>query len=386
MGESLAAAVAFADIVGLGEMSHGDHESFALNVEVIKHFVTNHACRMVVFEKGVLSCRELDAWVAGRDERTLDAVAGGRLFPWNCGEVADLLTWLRDWNRSNADEQVVVAGNDPQDLEPATDLLRRDPPDIRGWQASLDEMQAAVDWIGRAEADGSLFRQGFRPDDDPDLTNDPLFERAVSAADRLLAMELDLHREGARSRILAAQSLLTTLKSFRLHVRGTLEACMESVALRDEAMAALLIEVCDDAGLVCWWAHDGHVAKGPPFTGHHLGQRLKSRYCAVGVRCGAGAIHVHDGFRWHAAELEPPPPASVEIELASRLSGPGWVDLRNEPAESPFRARRPGRTVGTRFGDHQFGLEDPHASRYDFLAWLPVVTPSHLSAWPSYPR
>lgn len=382
MGKSLAAAIAFADLVGLGEVSHGDHESFALKVEVIRHLVAEHGCRRLVLEKGAFSCRQLNEWVAGRDDRSLDAVAGGRLFPWNCGEMAELLTWLREWNTTSPDAPVVVAGNDPQDLEPAMDLLRLQPRDLPDWTASLARMQEAIDWIGRAEADGSLFPDEFRPDGDPDLTAAPLFDSAVAAGRQLLAIEVDLERGNEGSRLLAAQSLLTTLTSFRLLVRGTVEACMQSAAVRDDAMADRLIEMAAEGGLVCWWAHDGHVAKAPPFAGDRLAQRLGSRYCAVGVRCGVGAIHVHDGSRWQEAVLEAPPPNSVETELSSRLPGAGWLDLRAEAAESPFRQARLGRTVGTRIHGEQFEREEPHASRYDFLVWLPVVTPSHLEAWP----
>jgi erythromycin esterase len=102
--------LAGAQLVGLGEATHGDHGSFAFKVRLIQALVRRGRCDVVVFERGVAEMDAFDRYVTG-DAEDLPPTGEG-LYPWRVEEVRDLFRWLRTWNAAGGD--VRVAGMDMQ--------------------------------------------------------------------------------------------------------------------------------------------------------------------------------------------------------------------------------------------------------------------------------
>jgi len=57
--------IAGARIVGLGEATHGDHESFAFKRRLIQAVVRRHGFNLVIFERGVAEMGAYDRYVTG---------------------------------------------------------------------------------------------------------------------------------------------------------------------------------------------------------------------------------------------------------------------------------------------------------------------------------
>jgi erythromycin esterase len=110
-----------ARLAGLGEATHGDHESFQLKRRFIQALVRRSGFRLVVIERGVAEMDAYDRYVTGGT----DALSIGEdLFPWVTAEMRGLLIWLREQHRAGT--PVRFAGMDmqsPQGLSLALRLL-----------------------------------------------------------------------------------------------------------------------------------------------------------------------------------------------------------------------------------------------------------------------
>src|SRR5919108_400684 len=87
--------LAGARLVGLGEATHGDHESFQFKARLIRALVPQSAVRLVLFEAGPAEMDPLDRYVTGASD---SLPMGSELHPWRTEEVRDLFVWLREWN------------------------------------------------------------------------------------------------------------------------------------------------------------------------------------------------------------------------------------------------------------------------------------------------
>lgn len=98
-----------ARLVGIGEATHGDHESFQLKRRIIQALVRQYGFSLVIVERGVAEMDAYDRYVTGRtDALSIDE----DLFPWVTAEMRGLLIWLREQGRSGA--PVRFAGMDMQ--------------------------------------------------------------------------------------------------------------------------------------------------------------------------------------------------------------------------------------------------------------------------------
>src|SRR5919108_939520 len=102
--------LAGARLVGLGEASHGDHESFQVKRQLIQALVRRQGFTVVIFEKGVAEMDAYDRYVTGTTDASPSM--GRELYPWITEEVRDLFVWLRDWNAAGGN--VRLAGMDTQ--------------------------------------------------------------------------------------------------------------------------------------------------------------------------------------------------------------------------------------------------------------------------------
>ncbi len=100
----LADRVGPARVVCVGEASHGTHEFYRWRAELTRRLVVEHGVAWVGVEGDWPDCWRINRWVRGLDDQDLDAVgllAGFERWPtwmWANEEVAEFLTWLREWN------------------------------------------------------------------------------------------------------------------------------------------------------------------------------------------------------------------------------------------------------------------------------------------------
>ena len=104
-------------IVGLGEATHGTKEFFQMKHRVFQYLVEKHGFTAFLFEMDMAEARIFNDWVQGRSEGSIQALMLEKMifWTWRTEEVADLLTWMRDYNRGKSEEEMIgIYGVDVQ--------------------------------------------------------------------------------------------------------------------------------------------------------------------------------------------------------------------------------------------------------------------------------
>jgi erythromycin esterase len=357
--------LAGARLVGLGEATHGDRESFRFKHRVLQALVRRRGFTVLLFERGPAEMDAYDRYVTGASA-TLPM--GADLHPWRTEEVRDVFVWLRAWNRRQADAgrgpdaQVRVAGT-------STHSWRGLPLALRLLDAGGGGATATPAWR-RLAAEAEAGRYARLRDRD--------WVTAALAAWHAVPARIDVSDERGRWIALLAATFPQWLEvwSGRLPADQRWQACDRYLA--ETALAQL--GRLGPARKAVLWAHNHHLWLEPGRAGRHLRAHLGPAYQTVYCAFGRGAYNAArrdagpDGD-WEPRPCPPPPPGSLE-HLLDRLDLDCYAVA---PAAVPaFRRELPvrhARMVVTEGAD-QFSLRCVPADWIDFLVYFREAHPT----------
>ncbi|MCX6125023.1 MAG: erythromycin esterase family protein [Proteobacteria bacterium] len=121
--KSIAAKLAMASVVGLGEATHGTREFQNYKVALIKELITHHGFRVVAFEESLA--------IGGMIDERLNSASGADLLKllyitwWKTDDVAGLFDWIRAYNAQHSTDPVHFAGFDQFDPTSAVANIKR---------------------------------------------------------------------------------------------------------------------------------------------------------------------------------------------------------------------------------------------------------------------
>jgi erythromycin esterase len=362
--------LAGARLIGLGEATHGDHESLAFKCRLIQALVRRGRCDVVIFERGVAEMDAYDRYVTGADD---DLPMGNELYPWQVEEVRDLFVWLRAWNAGHApDNAVRVAGMDmqsPAGLPLALRLLGEAgtvaPAAWRRLAAEVGQRQNDVGWLEGARA---AWQATGRPPLAPDHPHGRWLALLVQTFGQWLDFwTLYRRREGTpfedRNRYMAVNTL-AQLERFGKGATGVI------------------------------WAHTLHLYCDPepsPAQGMYLRSRLGTAYRTVSFAFGQGSFNA-GSQRYNTATRQPegpidwalrphtalPPPPGATEHLLDQLRLDCFAVV---PTEVEWLRHAPLiRTYGAYYwaGAGDFPDRRVAGDVYDVLVYFREVRPSRL--------
>ncbi|MBN8488452.1 MAG: erythromycin esterase family protein, partial [Burkholderiales bacterium] len=231
---ALAARLAEAEVIGLGEITHGSHEDMALKAQLLRLLVERHGLGLIALEANRAAGQRLQRFIDADSSETDVAAAlrdSGIFSVYRCEALGALLLWLREWNRAHQ-PAVRVVGIDVQDpgrdAQAAMQALRqRDPAQAATLEAPLAELLAE-----RVPHVSQLFPGARRAQ----------WQRWRAAA---ATLEQALQRHPAEAEALeAAWSLRMALHTFEFDVGtagGPVDLPPEAFSRRDSAMAERLL-------------------------------------------------------------------------------------------------------------------------------------------------
>ena len=303
----LVAALGGAQVVGLGEATHGTHEDFTFKAALVRALVVHGGLQVVALEcnrrPGVL----LDRYVNGRGGDPIEILRKSGIFQvLQAEEIIGLISWLRAWNAAGK-TIVRIIGVDCQAL-------------------GVDTMDA-INWLEKhSRPAASALRRRLAPVvQDAKLREGRTLEllRTLSAAQWQAVMSAleDLgaaigkpaagdeeHVDAAHAALTAKQALLSSqeLATFATEAQ---KKDPELYMRRDQFMADNLLAMARGAR-AAYWAHNSHVLQdetfwghnsplmqddirttGPATTGGHLKRRLGPNYRMVVLDYDRGRIH-----------------------------------------------------------------------------------------------
>jgi erythromycin esterase len=380
-------AVASAQVVGLGESTHGAHEQFALKDRIVRVLVTDFGFRSLALEEDWTKGLEIDRYIVSGQGNIRDIVAEAGI-PWRTEEIVANVEWLRRYNETHRHDPVRFVGVDVVAVRAAAydavaEYVRHHAP------ARTGELKQHYDAIYPR---GPIFEhiQWYRGAQDK--------QSLIAHARGVLELVQSLPETDGQA--LALQHARSVVAFYEYHSTS-------SVALRDQRMAENVISWQQQTGhKVIYWAANVHTAVAqrltisfPPFppathatAGHALRQRYGAKYLSVGFVFDQGAVNA--GFAPPTPHDVPPPQADfVEtflrdagghmnafmLDLRGDLEGGSWLTT---PAKT--------RVIGPAYDPKQdaaYSMAGGTLSEwFDLLVYQRTVTPTHQLPQPARPR
>ena len=377
-------------IVALGEQTHDTHEFFLLKHRLLKYLVTRLGFRAFVLEASRARCRPINDYVLyGRGDLN-QVVHGQGFFTWDTKEFADLVEWMRDYNRGVSDAQKIqFFGMDVQLIEPAI--------------ATIDAYLKKLDSRDAEDARSALKLISAEVEKNPFLH--PLssehglrLHRAAATIENFL----DLHRHQLARRGASEFAIVRTDAHQMAQLTDSIGSSFAFFDKRDTYMAENVRDLLDQLGpqaRIVLWAHNYHIsAARPPHSALPMGELLRSwygpAYFAIGFSFGRGSFRARPWPTMQgpavAMAAHPPDEGSVDNYLdracAGRCTFPYLLVLRHGDDDAPRSVHawlHSGQAMRTIGANYDSGLRQPldtyhlvPAQTFDALAYVPESSPS----------
>lgn len=111
-----------AQIIALGEATHGTSEFFRMKHRILQYCVLELGVRIFAIEDNQLVVQRVNRYIAGGDGDARSSMYG-MFGVWQTEEVHDLIQWLRSYNDSHRGDKVHFVGFDIQNLTQPMDSL-----------------------------------------------------------------------------------------------------------------------------------------------------------------------------------------------------------------------------------------------------------------------
>jgi erythromycin esterase len=320
----LAAMVGKAQVVALGEATHGTREFFQLKHRVLEYLVSEMGFTVFAIEANWPESLAIDDYVLHGKGDAAQAL-GGLFYIWNTAEVLDMIEWMRAFNADAAHRHKVrFFGFDMQSAGLARGAVA----------AYLDRVDA------RYASEMAARLDGF-PDDPRRAA------RAVSTAGlataKALVERLDAHRSDYVARSSREEWELVRQHAVILEQSAAL-ADPRQPDDRDRAMAdnvGWILGQQPPGTRMVLWGHNAHVNYGKERGGYtpmgeFLRRKLGSGYLSIGFLFDQGAFQAmrvggRDLMGLHEISVGPSPIDSLAAVFHRTGLALGLLDLRSCP-------------------------------------------------------
>lgn len=335
-----------AEVVGLGEATHGTRQFFLMKHRLVRTLVSRKGFRVFLMEAdGAGSCA-IDDYVHGGEEDPRQLLRDLKFWTWNTQEFLDLLRWMRSYNQSaELGESIHFYGMDMQNpralsQKVVTSLRRFDP-------IAAAKAKAAYGCLGPLD-DHDALEQGYL------LQKDVGEQKQCAAAIERVFQQLSATSPPLEIR--SRRSFSCALWNARLMVQA--ERLLRFPSTRDSLYAETVLALQENErgnGLILW-AHNGHISNSKGAMGRTVKRRLGDRYAIVGFTAYSGEFRAR--LRQPDGGAGPPLPVAAALppvdsyEAAFHQTGLPrfFLDLRRlrSSLEAPawLRGAHPLRDVG----------------------------------------
>jgi len=361
--DALVAMAGEAQVVLLGEASHGTHEFYAMRAELTQRLIAEHGFRGVVIEADWPDTFRVHRYVTGRgDDPNCKAALGGfRRFPawmWRNSVVVDFVEWLRNWNATAVRAPAGFYGMDLYSLHRSIEA-------VLSYLKTVDPAAAVTarqryacfgDFAHNPESYGmATARKGKEPCDD----------EAIAQLVELRRKEVELTWQDG---LLAEEDLFSAEQNARLVVnaeryyRSMFHGQDESWNLRDthmfETLGELLGHLGKGSAKLVVWAHNSHLGdsratqmheRGELNVGRLVRERFGSQALLVGFSTYFGTVTAAEDWGEPAKRRRVRPALEGSCEELFHATGDArfWLNLRERnSATELLRERRLQRAIG----------------------------------------
>ena len=110
-------------LVGLGESTHGTSEFTLMRHRLFKFLVEEYGYNTLFLEEDYATCLRVDAYIKGANDDLLQVVKSFNQWPWMTKEMAELISWMREYNAKEENQQLSFVGIDLQYYKTTLDVI-----------------------------------------------------------------------------------------------------------------------------------------------------------------------------------------------------------------------------------------------------------------------
>lgn len=381
-----------ANVVMLGEASHGTHEYYTWRTAISKRLIQEKGFQFIAVEGDWPDCYKINRYVKGYNDagdnirEVLKTFDRWPTWMWANWEVAALADWLREWNKNKpAGEQVGFYGLDVYSL----------------W----DSMREMVSYLEKEDPKTAELAKNaihcFQPYEEDEQTYARFSLTRHSCRDEVVRLLKEVrtkaqHHDGDReAHFNNEQNALIAVNAERYY-RSMMGFDNESWNIRDGHMMETLERLLQfhgegTKGIV--WEHNTHIgdarATNMKRSGTvNIGQLAreawgKEKVYLTGFGSYQGSVIAGDS--WGAPMHEMPVPAarngSVEAQLHNENKANRYLLFHEQETRELFQNAIPHRAIGVVYNpDHERisnYVPSEMASRYDAFIYIDRTTALH---------
>lgn len=351
-----------AQIIGLGEGTHGTREFFRMKHRFIEWFASQEEPIIFAIEASMPEARIVNDYVLKGNGDPKEALAGMHFWTWNTEEILDLIEWMRDFNESG-DGKIEFWGFDMQFPGVAVDSVssfinQADP-------TFSDKLEEAYSLVGTPAEIRSASRDSLKQIYD-------------------IVAEIRPYIEENRERYLRefdTMEIEWAIQYARI-VEQSISRYLPDHDIRDVSMGKNIEWIYNQKetdGRVIVWAHNAHIDYSTGMMGDYLSNRFGENYKNVGFAFGEGSFMANGPHG-----LKPytdPYPMEGSVEHALRSTGVPIFALDLVSAKKHDEAQwlsnpRPFRSIGSGINNNPYFLA-PVSDLFDLLIYFDKTTESN---------
>ena len=370
-----------AEIIALGESTHGTREFFELKHRVLQYAILRLDVRVFVLEDNQLAVERINNFVL-HNIGTVDEAMKGLFAVWSTLEMRNMITWLHRYNFRNPDDPVAFVGMDIQNPTLALDSLDRF---LGRWDKELQTF---------SNNQLSNFKKHWQKSyyKDESILSEWVSDTKL-VYDNVLMQEAEWLAKATSDKEM--QRIMWAVQNARLIYQCALSIESGGFADRDKAMAENISWIKDKyypGKKLLVWAHDSHVSRGDAkiaehnyFNGNSMGAYLSKKY---GDKYYAFGLFTYEGectgtisysdFTQVAFDLFTSPLGTLDeiLHMTSNYIGSPYLmlDLRPYKKSKSFMnwmtQQRPVRYVGYVAEDYGFGGRYSIPYQFDTLFFV----------------
>jgi len=367
-----------AEIVGLGESTHGTSEIFTMKHRLFRFLVEKHGFTVFLLEGHVGASYRINEYIhTGKGDPT-ELVKNIGFWTWSTEEVLELVKWMRQYNKGvSSEKRLSFIGVDIQGVVEEIDVIDSLSQYMPTLHKELMASYLPIQSVGDKLRKGDYF-EGFRD------SLKMLAPMAKTALEKIEASQNSI--TGATSSLnyhwlyYMAKSVENYLDFNNVMLNRKIEDPF--FLSRDSLMAANIQYVQKHLrpGKAVYWAHNGHIANAYfDLLGNVVGWYLKKNYGddykTIGFSFEKGYYQAIDGRKGKLTANNfayPPFPGCFEYLLSQQKKPLLFFDIRKSVVDQPRyyqNQRFKLRHVGSFAIDNQFS-EEPLHEHYDYLIYF----------------
>lgn len=277
-------------IVGLGEIGHGTKEIFQMKHRMLEFLVKEMGFTIFAIEASHVGCKLINDYVLHGKGTSREALTAQGFWIWNTEEVIEMIEWIRNYNKTVADNQKVqFVGIDTQTVG------------LESAYKNVSEFVKNIEESKRPKiAVDSIFNQLI-------AKRRELFKDASVTRSKLYSLlsYLVLH-ESRLVHKTSKQKYAGIISDLRKIIQGVESGDNKleentSYNIRDEYMAQTVLEVLQNekpGTKMVLWAHNAHISKDTEKIvngkarplGSILKEYLAEKYYAIGFSTNQGSF------------------------------------------------------------------------------------------------